>query len=477
MNVLLICINRERWPEPAPPVGLAWVAAALRRDDHQVRLLDTMYVEDPAEAIRDAVGRFPPDLVALSLRNVDSTWMHAPNYAIPEARRLTDVVRSITDCPILLGGAGPSLVARDALDALGLEVAIVGEGELVAPRVASALIAGESLAGIPGVVQLGESPVHNPPAHADIWDHFPPAHDLIDYAPYVKDGGGCGIQTKRGCAFSCIYCNYPLLEGRRYRRRDPEGIADEIQSVIEGQGIVDFGFTDSVFTFPGDHAIAVSETLARRDLGARWTAYVNPTDVDETLVDAMARGGCHAVELGADVADEEMLERTAKGFGLSALERSVNLMHDRGIAVGIYALLGGPGETRASAERSLEFLRRFPQAEAVIFTFGMRIYPGTDLETLAREEGHVAPDDPLLEPRFYLSRDLTDADVGELVAEIRENDRWLAPGDLIDGDDAFLLWAVRKFSIRPIWRMTEKTARLRKRNREKSRKALASRRS
>lgn len=470
MRILLFCLNRERWPEPAPPVGTAWVAAALRRAGHEVRLLDLMYVDDVDAAVTTAVAEHRPELVALSLRNVDSTWMHQPNWAVPEARRLTDLVRAQVDCPIILGGAGPSLVTESMLRALDLEVAVVGEGELVVTDVVDAIGRGASLDNIPGVYHLDRHV--NPPAHADIWDHFPPAHDLIDYAPYIRDGGGCGIQTKRGCAFDCIYCNYPLLEGHKYRRRNPEQIADEMQSVVESQGIVDFGFTDSVFSFPRKHAREVAEAVGRRKMGARWTAYVNPSDIQPDLVEAMARGGCHAVELGVDVADEDMLASTRKGFGLSALERSIELFHDQGIFIGLYALLGGPGETRASAERSLKFLRRFPQVDAVIFTFGMRIYPGTELERLAREQGYVDADDPLIEPRFYFSRDLTERDSEELITEIRQNDRWLAPGDLVDGDDAFLIWAVRKFGVRPIWRMTEKTAPLRKRNREKRRTVL-----
>ncbi len=465
LRILTIYLNRLAWPEPAPPIGAAWVAEGLRRDGHDVRLLDLMFVDDPGASLDDALGSFDPELIALSIRNIDSTWMASPAWSIPAARELTARILERTDAPVILGGAGPSLVADETLRALGLQVAVVGEGELVAPRLVRALAAGEPVDGLPGVVVRGRG--GTAPAHEDIWEHFGPAHDLVDYASYVELGGGCGIQSKRGCAFRCIYCNYPVLEGRRYRRRNPERIADEIQGVVEDQGILDFGFTDSVFSFPRDHAREVCEAIERRDLGVKWTAYVNPADVEEDLVAAMARSGCHAVELGVDVADEEMLARTRKGFGLTALERSIKLMHGHGIAIGAYALIGGPGETRASAERTMAFLEGMPEIDAVIFTFGMRVYPGTELESLAREEGQVAADDPLLEPRFYVSSELTTRDLEELAGEIRDRDRWLAPEDLLDEDDAFLKWAVRKFRPRPIWRMAEMTAKLRRRNRER----------
>jgi len=470
VRILMIYLNRLVWPEPAPPIGAAWVAEGLRRDGHEVQLLDLMFADDAQGAIDGALASFEPELIALSIRNIDSTWMAQPAWSIPVAKEITSHLTASTDAPVLLGGAGPSLVAEETLRALGLEVGVVGEGELVAPALVRALAEGRSLDGLPGVVQPGKPIL--PPAHEDIWDHFAPAHDLVNYEDYVALGGGCGVQTKRGCAFQCIYCNYPLLEGKRYRRRNPERIADEFESVIRDQGIVDFGFTDSVFSFPRDHAREVCEAIERRDMGAKWTAYVNPADLKEDLVAAMARSGCHAVELGVDVADEEMLARTKKGFGLTALEQSVQLMHDHGIAIGAYALLGGPGETRASAERTLAFLEGLTQLDAVIFTFGMRVYPGTELETLARSEGQVAADDPLLEPRFYVSSELSDADLTELADAIRERDRWLAPEDLLDEDDAFLHWAVRKFRPRPIWRMAEMTAKLRRRNREKKRRAL-----
>ena len=88
------------------------MAEALRRDGHEVQLLDLMYSDEPHDAIRATVAAFSPDLVALSMRNVDSTWMHQPNWTIPWARELVDTLKDATDCPVILGGPGPSLVVH-----------------------------------------------------------------------------------------------------------------------------------------------------------------------------------------------------------------------------------------------------------------------------------------------------------------------------------------------------------------------------
>jgi hypothetical protein len=54
-------------------------------------------------------------------------------------------------------------------------------------------------------------------------------------------------------------------------------------------------------------------------------------------------------------------------------------------------------------EESLDFAESLG-LEMLKLTMGIRIYPGTALAQLAREEGVIAQGDDLLHPRFYLAR-------------------------------------------------------------------------
>ena len=88
----------------------------------------------------------------------------------------------------------------------------------------------------------------------------PPARDLVDPRYYEFDGTD-NLQTKRGCAFACAYCDYPDLEGRKVRVRDPDAIADEMLARSKVPGVTHMFFVDSVFNVPRSHALAVCDAI------------------------------------------------------------------------------------------------------------------------------------------------------------------------------------------------------------------------
>lgn len=96
---------------------------------------------------------------------------------------------------------------------------------------------------------------------------------------------------------------------------------------------------------------------------------------------------------------------------------------------------------------------------AVIAMTGIRIFPGTPLFERAVAEGMVTPDEPLLEPTFYLDPAIRDV-LGELVtagAMTRRN--WVAPGLEINMSDA-MLEAMRHFPVRgPLWKLIKRLGR------------------
>ena len=440
MNVLLVATNREHSPYPVAPLGTLCVAAAARAAGHAVDFLDLGLASSPQKVLRQALGKGGYQAVAFGIRNLDNCWAFAPKLYFDEVRKLAETVRDCFQGPLILGGSGFSVSPRGWMSRLKATCGVVGEGERAFPEVLACLEAGRPLEGIDGVITTSKSDVPLAVLSARAVERLSelplPAHDLCNYAAYVKGGGFVSVQTKRGCPFQCIYCIYPQLEGRRYRLRSPEAVVREIEEVAVRSKVRHFFFVDSVFNDPREHALAICREFGRRRLPVRWSAFCNPAGFDAELARAMKAGGCDGVEFGQDVASAKMLAALHKPFGQEETRTALQAARDAGLPFVIYLLFGGPGETWADVEETQNFLNGCAPAHAVFATFGIRVYEGTPLAEIAVREGQIKPGQDLFEPAYYLSPGLADRTMENLDRIARRRPEWTSPAD----------W--RKFSVR-----------------------------
>ena len=452
MRVLLISVNRERDPYPVAPLGLGYVAAALRAARHEPHLLDLCFSDDIRADIEAAVRDVQPQAVGLGLRNLDNASMAAPVSYLDDLRAPCEILRELGIEHVFLGGSGFSLVPEGVLRYCGGALGIVGEGELAVPMLCDRLELGRPIEDVPGLVRrLDGGFVRTPPVQGS-WQGLPrrPARDLIDVHRYLSLGGMANLQTKRGCTFQCVYCTYPLLEGRGMRLRDVDDVLDEIQDLVE-DGRADYiYFVDDVFTAPPDHAAGICRGIIDRGLKFNWTGFVNPRCVDEPLLLLMRQAGCEGVEFGLDVASDAMLRRLGKGFTVAQILAASAACRQANMPFAHYLLLGGPGETRQTVEETLAVTDR-SGATAVICAAGMRIYPGTDLHRIALAEGVVRPTDALLMPVFYRSAEMTDPLMNMVQTHAQHRDNWLIVG-VHDAGMREMLSLAREYDLRgPLW--------------------------
>lgn len=406
-RVLLISANRERLPSPVVPLGVLSVAGASRARGHDVRVLDLCFEHDPEGAVRAAIASFRPDVVGLGLRNLHTNAYDGTEHLLEGYASIAAAVRAETCAPLVLGGAGFSLRPQTLLDRLGADHGVAGEGEQRFPLLVEALASGAPAPRLSGALDadapraLGRGP-SNMGASLDALAR--PARDLVDPRYFAFDGTDA-VQTKRGCAFQCAYCDYPDLEGRRVRVRDPEAIADEVAERARTKGVSYIFFVDSVFNVPRSHALAVCRALERRGAPLRWVCYASPVGLDEELVSAMAAAGCVGVEVGSDSGDDAVLARLRKPFRRDAIARARALFARHGIKDCHTFVLGAVDETPAEAERTLRFVERLDPDVAVFMAFmedreerGVHVAPHRDalLALLAREahrhDGWVVPE-------------------------------------------------------------------------------------
>jgi radical SAM superfamily enzyme YgiQ (UPF0313 family) len=417
MRVLLISANTEKINMPVLPLGLACVAAATQRTGHEVAMVDLMAEKDTALVLKEAMEGFRPDLIGVSVRNIDDQNMDHPRFLLDPVKEIVSGCRSLSRATIVLGGAGYSLFPEGALSFLGADMGIQGEGEVVFPKVIERIEQGASLLGLPSLYLPGQGlpcerifarrldrlPLPNP----DLWPTPSPKEDL--WMP---------VQTRRGCPFSCSYCSTGIIEGRVLRRYSTERIVEWVARWRKA-GVRHFYFVDNTFNLPASYAKEICRKLIDQDLDITWWSILYPMQVDEELVVHMARAGCQQVSMGFESGSERILKNMNKRFAPREVRRISEMFSEQGIRQMGFLLLGSPGETKESVEESLVFADSL-KLDSLKITAGVRIYPHTPLAKKAIEEGMIASNDDLLFPRFYMAKGL-----GDWLPEILRS--WAAP--------------------------------------------------
>jgi len=418
LRVLLISPNRERVPDPVFPLGLSYVAASLRADGHDVAALDLCFENDVETAVSRAVEEVSPDVVGLSLRNIDDVSYPRSVCYIDQYRETIGLVRRYSNARVVIGGAGLTIMPAEFMKLLDADYAVAGEGEAAFTLLLRRLKEGDA---------PEERIIRNLGSGAMEWTGVMPDRSIFDTDRYYEEGGMLNIQTKRGCPFQCVYCSYPLIEGRRYRMRTAGSVADELERVVSETGVRHFFFVDSIFNHPPEYAESICDAIMERGLEISWTCYGNPAFMSPRLAEKMKAAGCSSVEFGTDSLLDTVLDIMKKGFTFRQVREASRICSERGIKFCHFVFIGAPGDTVDSVKENLERLESLGADVSVIMA-GIRIFPDTDLAVMAEEELGIRQDSISVNPVYYISPPVV-KEMDSIVSYIRDNHpRWILPG-------------------------------------------------
>lgn len=396
MKILLISTNWETSPYPVYPLGMGMVASALKQAGYEVELFDFLQSGRSMDVLRDKVKSSAADAVGISIRNIDNVNLVNEHRYIDTVKDVVADIRAITSVPIILGGPAFSIMPEEILDAVGADYGVVGEGEVVMCQFMDQLAAGTR----------PDERILRAPQNLEN-DAIPTAHyepEIVDF--YMEHGKTISIQTKRGCDKHCIYCSYPYLEGPRFRMRNASAVVDDIERLVENRDDSYIFFVDSLFNDAGGKYRDVVKEMHRRKLQIPWTAYISPGgDLNDEMVAMMKETGFDAAEIGADAASDIALEGIGKDFTWQDVIDCNDLFRRHEITTAHYYMFGGPGETKETVLEGIENIRNLEQTANFMF-MGIRILPGTGLMKIAEREGLITRETDIIEPIYYISKDL-----------------------------------------------------------------------
>ena len=413
MKILLISANTVTEPYPVYPLALDYVAGAIA-DNHEVRIAD-IHTHN-GERLADEIRQFSPDIIGISLRNVDTTDTTNPKGFIGSYRTLTETIQKHSDAVIILGGSGLTIFPNEMMKALDADYGIMGEGERIT-RLIDAIENHQDVSGIPGIITRDASSPMPTPWEKNIVRKFNQKADYLAY--YLQNGGMLNLQTKRGCHFNCIYCTYPHIEGRQLRLVDPAAVAETARR-LESAGAKYLYMTDAVFNSDSVHNIAVARALKKAGVTIPWGAFFAPLNPPADYYKILADSGLTHVEFGTESLSDRVLRSYQKPFKVSHVMAAHRAAVDAGLYVAHYLLLGGPAENRESLDKTLQNIDKLDRTVIILFC-GVRIYPYTPLYRIAVKEGQISDADSLLEPVFYRAAGIGPDEIIGRVAKLAQS--------------------------------------------------------
>jgi len=411
--------SERRVPLLCPPLGLAYLAAALREQGHEPTI---------ADGVGPGVGRFTPflgafvhglpigELVACVAADVEllGVGVMFSDYW-PLAKRLVAALRErFPHVPIVLGGEHASACARFCLEDSAADFVVVGEGEGTLCELAAALAkngVGARFETIPGLVfrdargAIRESPRRR---RLRALDELPwPAWDLVPLERYVDAGLMYGVSSgrrsmvmlaSRGCPYTCKFCSNETMWGTNYFRRDPKDVVDEMQHYVELYGARDFQFHDLTFVVSRAWSLRIAREILDRGLGVTWqlVAGTRSEAIDAEVLRTFAASGCKAIYLAPETGSERMIDVIRKRVDLDELVAVARVAKREriDIRIGAFIIYGFPEETLRDVVATWRLLLRMLAAGFdVVDCARFSAYPGSEYHDVAVREGRIRYDD------------------------------------------------------------------------------------
>jgi radical SAM superfamily enzyme YgiQ (UPF0313 family) len=388
MRVLLIQHAREN--TEAYPLGLGIVAATLRAAGHDVDFLDLALVRgDPLAALKARIDAGAAGALGFTVLT--------PHYN--EFRTLVRGLRaSRASLPIVAGGAHAQTLPEELLSDGGADIAVLAEGEAVAPALFAALEDGADLSTVAGIAYRDAAGALRRSAPAPVvtdLDAAPdPPWDLLHPDRYPGRYHGrryANVLTSRGCPYRCLYCHRGPTGGRRMRWRSIERVVGEVRRLHDDYGIGAFGFRDDVFTIDRARTLALADALYALPERIYWNCESRVDCVDRALIERIKRAGCICVDFGIESGSDEILRRLRKRASVEQARAALRYCREAGMPTRAFYMIGTPWETPATIAQTIALAKEL--RATMSFFFLATPYPGTELREAFREAGWPLPAD------------------------------------------------------------------------------------
>jgi methyltransferase len=358
-----------------PPHHLERLAGALT-SHHDLRILDMRIEDDFISVLSD----FQPEIVGSSCVAANS---HLAKHVLKQAKDFNPEIVTV------IGGHHPSLMPQDCNESF-IDVVVIAEGEETLREIVSRCEIGHDFSGIRGIAYHGVDGIFktNPRRELMNLDRLPmPARGLTqkyrDRRLYFRADWrpiDCTISS-RGCPYKCTFCGVWKIYDGKYRYRDSESIADELETITEPYVC----FNDDNTLDHTGNAFMLAETIKQRSISKKYEVYGRSDTIVRypELVEKWREIGMELLLVGLEACDNRTLIAMNKRTTTEINQKAIEICHNNGVEIAAY-LIVDPGFDRDDFKRLSDFVT-LNNLSHPVFTI-LSPFPGTDLYNKVKKD-------------------------------------------------------------------------------------------
>ena len=356
--------KQVRKMQPYTPIGTLYAATALREKGLSVAVFDSMLTE-PTASFSDTLEKHRPKIVAVYeddfnfLSKMCLTRMREVAWEMAKAARAAGA--------IAIAHGSDSTDNSVLFLENGFDYVLCGEAEGALAELCIAILQGEEIPEIQGLVRLGENghPIQSSqrlaknPAWAEL---SAPARDLIDLEPYrtawIEAHGyfSTNMVSSRGCPYRCNWCAKPI-SGNKFHLRPAAAVAEEMKLLKMRAGVQHIWFGDDVFALNQHWVQQFAEEVTKRDAAIPFKIQSRADLMSEHTVQYLKAAGCAEIWMGVESGAQTVLNAMDKGLSLSSVIAARHRLKEAGIRACYFLQFGYPGETWAELQETIAFVR------------------------------------------------------------------------------------------------------------------------
>jgi radical SAM superfamily enzyme YgiQ (UPF0313 family) len=221
----------------------------------------------------------------------------------------------------------------------------------------------------------------------ECYTNLQPATDHIDGSKSFS------VMTSRGCPYRCTFCSQSIMP-IKWRARSQESVLKEWEHLVNEMGAQEIGVLDDSANIDVLRLERVADMIIEQKLNHVPWIFVNGIRANLATVDTLGKlkkAGLKRTAFGVESGDPDVLLSIDKKIDHDTIRQAFKNAKLVGLETIGFFIIGLPGETEESMERTIKFAC---EVDPLIANFSMMTpYPGTKVYEIAKRQGRLLLND------------------------------------------------------------------------------------